>query len=122
MAAGISLNNWLNPNLLPIINLLYIKSNHLSKIDNKIFYSCLILGMNTNYESHLYFEKYPKSKEYALNKCINILAMIAVLKDRNLNITLACEAVYGKNNSGAVTGTVNDVQQHQKNKDLIILL
>ncbi len=39
--------------------------------------------LDSNYHAHLYFESDPSSREYKLNKCIEVLGLIARLKDRN---------------------------------------
>lgn len=39
--------------------------------------------MGKNLKKHLNFEKQENSKEFKLNRCMSILGMIAILKDRN---------------------------------------
>ena len=34
-----------------------------------------------NYRKHLYFESYPESREYSINRCMSILGLIARCKD-----------------------------------------
>lgn len=50
--------------------------------------------MASNYETHLYYENNPNSEEYKLNKCINVLGLIAILKDRNRNIIQVYKTFY----------------------------
>lgn len=52
---------------------------------------------NSNYKNHLYFEDRKESKEYALNKCIKILALIAILKDKNESNRSFYNDIYGEN-------------------------
>lgn len=42
-----------------------------------------LIASITNFQKHLYFENNPSSREYALDRCMKVLAMIAKIKDRN---------------------------------------
>lgn len=73
----------------------------------------------SNYHKHLYFEERPKSKEYQLDKCIKVLAMIAKLKDRNDRIRNFGETYYGKSANGNVYAPESEYIKYTKNIETI---
>jgi len=74
-----------------------------------------ILTKQTNYQKHLYFENLPNSKEYALNKCIGVLGIIAKLKDRNRAIAETCEQYYGRDENGKIKATDKEAGKFNRN-------
>lgn len=77
------------------------------------------LFSDTHYKKHLYFEGNPNSREFQLDKCIKVLAMIARLKDRNTNIINTCEFIYGKHENGRVRVTERDLLRFNRNLEMI---
>ena len=73
----------------------------------------------TNYQNHLYFEQSPKSKEYALNKCIVVLGMIAKLKDRNVAIKDYCNKFYGTDVNGSIKAPEKEANDFERNIKMI---
>ena len=73
----------------------------------------------TNYQNHLYFEQSPKSKEYALNKCIVVLGMIAKVKDRNAAIKDYCERFHGRDVNGSIKATEKEAKDFEQNIKMI---
>lgn len=51
--------------------------------------------MGTYYSEHLYFENRPESREYAIDKCMRVLGMIAMVKDRILRLKGQIDRMYG---------------------------
>lgn len=51
--------------------------------------------MGTYYREHLYFENRPESREYAIDKCMRVLGMIAMVKDRILRLKGQIARMYG---------------------------
>lgn len=74
---------------------------------------------NSNYSKHLYFENTPKSKEFALDKCNKVLAMIARLKDRNKRIEDYCLNFYGRDSQGKIKATENYLLKINENLETI---
>ena len=73
----------------------------------------------SNYQKHLYFEKRTQSKEYALDKCIKVLALIAKLKDRNERIRNYGETYYGKSANGNAYAPESEYIKYVKNIEII---
>lgn len=69
----------------------------------------------TNFRKHLYFETLPESREYLLNKCIDILGLIASLKDRQEDIRETAQSVYGVNNEGKLMASPDMVEKYKRN-------
>lgn len=69
----------------------------------------------TNFQKHLYFEKNPKSKEFQLDKCIKVLAMVAQLKDRNQAILNMCDNFYGRSENGKVKAPEREAYKFNRN-------
>jgi len=74
---------------------------------------------NTYYKRHLYFEDRPDSKEYNLDKCVKVLAMIAILRDRNQSIRNMSESIYGTSSDGHIKASVEDYNKYNRNKKTI---
>lgn len=73
----------------------------------------------SNYYKHLHFENRPDSKEYALNRCIEVLGMIAIVKDRNLTIEQLSAELYGKSDTGNIITSEREYKRYQWNKKVI---
>lgn len=73
----------------------------------------------TNFQKHLYFENNPERKEFKLDKCIKVLAMIAQLKDRNQSILNMCDNFYGRSESGKVVAPERESIKFNKNLETI---
>lgn len=73
----------------------------------------------TNFQKHLYFENNPKSKEFKLDKCIKVLAMIAQLKDRNQTIFNMCDNFYGRSENGKVKAPEREAIKFNRNLEVI---
>lgn len=73
----------------------------------------------SHYKNHLYFENNKDSKEYQLNKCISILGIISIVKDRNETIKEFCKEVYGLDANGKVLTTPDYLERYNHNLDVI---
>lgn len=71
----------------------------------------------SHYQKHLNPQE--KSIEYAINRCMNVLAMIAKLKDRNRTIENMCEDIFGKNEDGLIIAGDIEAEKHLKNLKMI---
>ena len=69
----------------------------------------------SNYQKHLYFEQRPESREYRLDKCIKILALIAQLNDRNQAIRDYCEEFHGRSELGLLLAPQREHDRYNKN-------
>jgi hypothetical protein len=69
----------------------------------------------SNFQKHLYFENFPNSKEFQLDKCNKILEMIAKLTDRNDSITEYSLKFYGVNANGNIRTTEREMVKYQNN-------
>lgn len=76
----------------------------------------------TNYHKHLYFEKEKDSKEYAIAKCMNILGLIARVKDRNAEILENAERYGGRSHEGKLLVYRSDLDKIRFNKEVINIL
>lgn len=76
----------------------------------------------TNYQKHLYFENNPNSKEYKLDKCNKILALIARLKDRNQTIIDFCIEFYGETSDNCIKCSVENKKTILQNRKTILRL
>jgi hypothetical protein len=71
------------------------------------------------FQKHLYFEKYPNSKEFQLDKCNKILEMIAKLKDRNVSIYEVSKQFHGTDSQGRIKTTEPEFIKFQRNAETI---
>ncbi len=69
----------------------------------------------TNYQNHLYFEEIKDSKEFALDKCIKVLGLIARLKDRNQSISDMCVEAYGRSANGSILAPKYESDKYKRN-------
>lgn len=77
---------------------------------------------NKYLKSHLYYEGNKASKEYQIAKCMKILEMIAILRDRNANIKEFCKDVFGTSKSGAVLASNEYHKKYNNNLETIARL
>ena len=73
----------------------------------------------TNFHKHLYFENKKDSREYQLNKCIKVLELISILKDKNDEIRNFSELMFGKNKDGKTITNEKELNNFNKNVEMI---
>jgi hypothetical protein len=75
--------------------------------------------IQSNYQKHLYFDNTPTSKEFSLDKCIKVLGLIAILKDKNQSIINFSNEFYGKNENGMINTTEREFAKFNNNLETI---
>ena len=72
-----------------------------------------------NFEQHLYFENRINSREYAIDRCMKVLGMIARLKDRVEKTEIMCENLYGRNEEGVIMASNIEFKIHKRALEMI---
>lgn len=75
----------------------------------------------SNYWQHLNYENFEKSKSYKLNKCLNILAMIARLNDRKSSLVNFAKELHGTKD-GILLMKKEDIIKIEQYKKMIVRL
>lgn len=72
-------------------------------------------AIDSNFKKHLYYEGFPETREYKHHRCIEILGLIAQVKDRNADILKTAEMLHGKTPKGGYLISPSEWAKYQQN-------